>query len=95
MENLTQCTKIGLTMIKPTIMATIWSKKNCNFCRMAVSELEKRGYGLKVQYIDNEYSKEDLLKVVPNAKTVPQIFIEDRYIGGYTELMEYFALPKT
>ena len=40
-------------------------------------------------------SKEDLLKVVPNAKTVPQIFIEDRYIGGYTELMEYFALPKT
>ena len=50
---------------------------------------------MKVQYIDNEYSKEDLLKVVPNAKTVPQNLLRIVHIGGYTELMEYFALPKT
>ena len=41
--------------------------------------------------IGKGYTKDDLLKVVPNAKTVPQIFIEDEYIGGYTELMKFFA----
>ena len=35
--------------------------------------------------------KQDLLNEVPTAKTVPQIFIEDVYIGGYTELMKYFT----
>jgi glutaredoxin len=36
---------------------------------------------------DREYvSREQLLELVPDAKTVPQIFYYDTYIGGYTEL---------
>ena len=35
-----------------------------------------------------EWNKEDLLKVVPDAKTVPQIFIDDEYIGSYEDLIK-------
>jgi len=26
---------------------------------------------------------------VPNARTVPQIFIDDKYVGGYNELLDF------
>ena len=35
-----------------------------------------------------EYFKEMLLTEVPHAKTVPQIFEDGKYIGGYNELVE-------
>jgi len=31
-------------------------------------------------------SKEDLLEAVPTARTVPQIFLGEELIGGFTEL---------
>jgi glutaredoxin len=29
---------------------------------------------------------QDLLAVVPNARTSPQIFLDEDYVGGFTEL---------
>jgi glutaredoxin len=26
--------------------------------------------------------------MVPGARTVPQIFVDDKYVGGYTQLVE-------
>ena len=72
--------------------ATIWSKTNCPYCKMALEELGKREFSIHVKYIgQNGITKEDLLQKVPDARTVPQIFIEDVHIGGYTELMKYFT----
>jgi glutaredoxin len=34
-------------------------------------------------------TKEELKQILPDAKTVPQIFINKRYIGGYEQLVEY------
>ena len=34
-------------------------------------------------------SREDLLESVPNARTVPQIFINNQLVGGFTELKTY------
>jgi glutaredoxin len=73
------------------VTATVWSKNSCPYCKLAVEELTKRGYALHIKYIGDKYTKEDLLKEVPDARTVPQIFIEDVHIGGYTELMKYFT----
>jgi glutaredoxin len=33
--------------------------------------------------------KEELLEAVPTARTVPQIFIDDQLIGGFTELKQH------
>ena len=39
---------------------------------------------------ESMFTKEDLLKVVPQARSVPQIFIGSKLIGGYTDLINYF-----
>ena len=36
------------------------------------------------------WTKEQLLEASPNARTVPQIFLDGQLIGGFTELDEYF-----
>jgi glutaredoxin len=38
--------------------------------------------------ITDEATKERLLTEVPHARTVPQIFYNETYIGGYNELHE-------
>ena len=37
------------------------------------------------------FLKEDLLNEIPNARTVPQIIIDDKVIGGYNELKNYLS----
>ena len=70
--------------------ATVWTRDDCLYCSLAKKELRNRQYQVDERNINKIWSKEDLLKVVPDAKTVPQIFIRDKYIGGYSELMTYF-----
>lgn len=67
--------------------AVIWSKKGCGFCIRAKRLLEAENIEYEERNIDSsKWSKEDLLKAVPNVKTLPQIFLDDKYIGGYNEL---------
>ena len=71
--------------------AIVWSTPTCGFCTQAKRLLDSKGYTYEERVIGKGYTKDDLLEVVPNAKTVPQIFVGDKYIGGYTELTKYFA----
>jgi len=69
--------------------AILWSKYHCVFCDRARRLLEQRGYLIEERKIGDGYTKEELLEVAPNARTVPQIFIDEQLIGGYTELEKY------
>lgn len=66
-------------------MIKIYGKPTCVFCVKAKKLAEQ--YGLKYEYLDIEVSDNltDLKKLVPEVKTVPQIFWDLRYIGGYQE----------
>jgi glutaredoxin len=66
--------------------AIIWSKYHCPFCDQAKALLKQRGISFQEKKIGDGYSKEELLEAVPTARTVPQIFIDDQLIGGFTEL---------
>lgn len=70
--------------------AIIWSKYHCTFCEQAKSLLNQKGILFEEKKIGDGYTKEELLEAVPNARTVPQIFIDEKLIGGYTELKKYF-----
>jgi glutaredoxin len=48
--------------------------------------LKQRGIPFEEKKIGDGYSKEELLEAIPTARTVPQIFIDDQLIGGFTEL---------
>jgi glutaredoxin 3 len=66
--------------------AIVWSKYHCPFCDQAKALLRQRGIPFEEKKIGDGYSKEELLEAVPTARTVPQIFIDDQLIGGFTEL---------
>lgn len=74
--------------------AIIWSKKDCSFCVRAKELLSSNNIKHEERVLGNGWSKEELLKNVPNARTVPQIFIDNNYIGGYTELVEFLNSKK-
>jgi len=69
--------------------AIIWSTPTCSFCVKAKAELIKRGIEYEERILGIDWTKEQLQEMVPNARTVPQIFIDGIYVGGYTELMSY------
>ena len=69
--------------------AIVWSKDACPFCVQAKALLELRGIEYEERNVSKDWTKEQLLAVVPNARTLPQIFLDDEYIGGFTELKKH------
>lgn len=72
------------------MQAVIWSKYHCPFCDKAKALLTARGIQFEEKKIGDGYTKEDLLESVPNARSVPQIFLDGKLIGGFTDLEKYF-----
>ena len=69
--------------------AIIWSNVGCHFCEMAKNLLKQKGIEYEERNLAKEWKIQQLLEVVPNARTVPQIFVDDEYVGGYQDLDEY------
>jgi glutaredoxin 3 len=70
--------------------AIIWSKDHCPYCVQAKALLEQKGIEFEERKIGESWTKEQLLEAVPTARTVPQIFLNDELVGGYTELRAKF-----
>jgi len=70
--------------------AIVWSKINCPYCVSAVALLKQKGYDIEERKVGVEFTKEQLLEAVPTARTVPQIFLDEEYIGGYDNLVKHF-----
>ena len=74
------------------ISAEVWSQTNCPACTEAKRLLEQRAIKYNECMIAvNGYTKKDLIAKVPNARSVPQIFLNGEYIGGLQELKRELA----
>jgi glutaredoxin len=71
--------------------AVVWSKYNCPYCDQAKALLKMKGIAFEEKKIGDGYTKEDLLEAVPTARTVPQIFLDEELIGGFSELKSKLA----
>ena len=69
--------------------AVVWSKDACPFCDQAKALLKQKSIEFEEKKIGHGYTREQLLEAVPNARTVPQIFLDDELIGGFTELRKH------
>ena len=71
--------------------AIVWSKNMCPYCDQAKALLTLKGIAFEERKIGSGYTRENLLEAVPQARTVPQIFIDEQLIGGFTELKQYLT----
>jgi glutaredoxin len=65
-------------------MYVIYSKDNCPNCEVAIKLLPEA----TVLKLGVEYEREDLLKLLPNCRSVPQIFKDGVYLGDLKRLKE-------
>lgn len=71
--------------------AVVWSKNNCSACAIVKNMLKVRDFEIEERNIEANYTIEDLRAVVPNARMLPQVFINDEYIGGLNDVMRRLA----
>lgn len=64
----------------------VWSKYHCPYCEQAKALLGQREIPFEERKIGDGYTKEELLEEVPGARSVPQILIDGKIIGGFNEL---------
>lgn len=70
-------------------MYYIYTKTNCPFCVKAKQLLKEKNIDYREKNIKDPEVRQELLVIYPEAKTVPQIFIDSQHIGGYQELVKY------
>jgi len=68
----------------------IFTKYRCSYCDRAKTLIEQKGYEYESINIEEDNNIEILLEKNKYARTMPQIFINDKLIGGYTDLVKYF-----
>lgn len=69
--------------------AIVWSKNACPYCDQAKGLLKMKGIEFEERNINKDWTKDQLLEAVPMARTLPQIFLDDKLIGGFTELQRH------
>ena len=71
--------------------AIVWSKDSCSFCTQAKALLESKGIEYEERNVSQNWTREQLLEAVPTARTLPQIFLDQELVGGFTELRKKLA----
>ncbi len=65
----------------------VYSSAHCPYCVMAKQLLDRKGVVYTEISVDLDPSKRQLMMKKSRQRTVPQIFINDESIGGYTDLV--------
>ena len=66
----------------------MYTKSYCSYCHAAKNLLAKRGLVFEEIPIMGDAEAERQMRDLTGGRTVPQILIDNKPIGGYTELIE-------
>ena len=70
----------------------VYSKPSCVYCDKAKSLLTRLGYEYEEKIVTKDLSLQELFEALgKQVRTIPQIVIDEKHIGGYNELKEYFV----
>ena len=73
----------------------VYSMLNCPYCVKAKNLLTQRGVGFEVVMIDDWSDDQwDSFAKKSGMKTVPQVYVDDQLIGGYSQLAEVDAVDQ-
>jgi len=67
----------------------LYTTPYCGYCNAAKSLLERKGLSYAEINVSGDFAKrEEMAARAFGRRRVPQIFIDDRHIGGYDELAQ-------
>ena len=66
----------------------IYTTNSCPYCKAAKNLLHSKGIPYQEINVEEDQTKRKWLTQVTGQRTVPQIFINDKSIGGFQELSE-------
>lgn len=70
-----------------TARVLMYTKKVCPYCMMAEKLLQSRGIqDIEKIFIDGDERLRDQMIAKTGRRTVPQIYIGERHVGGYDDL---------
>jgi glutaredoxin 3 len=72
------------------VKAEIYSKDTCPYCDRAKTLLSSKQIEYTEHKIGRDLTRDEFLERFPNARTVPQIYLDNQYIGGYDSLVAHF-----
>jgi len=67
------------------MVVEIYSKDNCPFCDKAEFLAKSKGLDLTVKKLGIDFDMSDMMQLFPTARTFPQIIVDGKSIGGYTD----------
>lgn len=72
-----------------TVKVELYTSHYCGYCVRAKALLERKGVAYIEYYIDDQPERvPEMVERAEGARSVPQIFIADRHIGGCDELYQ-------
>ena len=64
----------------------VYTKRNCAYCVRAKALLGKKGVAFEEIDVENDDARRAWLVEASGQRTVPQIFVGDRSLGGFTDI---------
>ena len=75
------------------MFAIVYGSKMCNFCTMVINALEKEGATVEKKDVSEPNILIEMKKAAgEDARTVPQVVIDGKHIGGYKETERYLNI---
>lgn len=68
---------------------SIYSQPNCVYCNMAKDLAKQHNLPITEYVIGKDITKELFFELLPNVRSVPQIYVNSIYVGGYQEFKDY------
>ena len=69
----------------------IYTTRYCSYCDAAKNFLQSHGVPFKeIDVTGDDAMRDKLVQMSGGRETVPQIFVDDKPIGGYDELVRYY-----
>lgn len=70
------------------MIVEIWGKDNCGFCTAAKSLAESKQLTYTYKKLGVDFTREEVFDAFPEARTFPQIKVNNTPIGGYNEFVK-------
>jgi glutaredoxin len=72
--------------------AIIYTTPVCGYCQMAKTLMTKHNIEYEEITVGKDITKEELIETLgKDVRTVPQILVDNKYVGGYTELSKFLG----